>query len=55
MIEGSRVKIVLKDKKLILTPVVIRMTNGQSGVKVSTEVCGTSGPSSIPGSGPKSD
>lgn len=47
LLEGSIVKIALNDKKLIIIP------NGQSGVRVSTKVCGTLRPGSSLGSGLK--
>lgn len=48
LIEGSAVSFEVKGSRLILTPV-----NGQSGVKVVTEVCGASSSGSTPDSDPK--
>ncbi len=48
MLEGSRVKFLLKDKRLVLIP-----ENGQGSVTVSKGVCETSGSGSTPDSGPK--
>ena len=59
LLEGSRVKFILRNNKLILVSVndsnVIRITNGQGGVKAaqspSVRVCETLGLGSIPDSG----
>lgn len=46
MIEGSSVSLVVRDKKLLLIP-----ANGESGVKVSIDGCGSSRLGSNPSSG----
>ena len=48
LLEGSEVNFKIKGKAIVLIPV-----NGRSGVKVSTEVCGTSSSGSSPDSDPK--
>ena len=61
VLEGSRVKFVFNNGKLILLPIndsdVIRITNGQRGVMAaqnsSVKVCGTSRSGSNPDSGLK--
>lgn len=47
LIEGSTVKIILKDRKLVLIPY------GQSSVRVRTKACGALRPGSSLGSGLK--
>ena len=50
LLEGSRVKFLIENDKLILIP-----ENGQGSVTVCKEVCETSRSGSIPDSGPMSD
>ena len=49
LVEGSEVCFKIRGKTLVLVP----DNNGWSGVKASTEVCGTSSSGSTPDSDPK--
>ena len=56
LLEGSDVRIVLKNKKLIIFPYNGQScVNGISSKKASTQLCGSCRPGSIPGSGPMID